>query len=176
MTIDPRDARPHDDAREDGGELILHAQEVSIRTERVGSRRVTLRKRVVEEEQTLTVTVRREEVEVVEEPLEASGGSEGRGEDLPLFAEVTGDELTAPVGTTRADLASFDDGDVELVLYAERPVVTMEVVAVERVRLSKDVVRTDETVTVDLAREEAVAELDSPHHDPSADLGDEYRR
>jgi len=86
-------------------------------TERIAVERVRLQKFVVEEEQTFTVTVRREEVRLVREPVEGVGALLP---DPPL-----------------------QDREFTMVLSEERVVVTKETVPVERVRLVTQVV-TDE--------------------------------
>ena len=117
----------------DRASLTLHEEVAVARTERVATERVVLRKRVVTEDQTVTVQVRREIAELVRLPLD---GQVHEGD------VVLDDETAVP----------------ELVLRAERPVVGVEVVDVERVRLVKEVVREQREVVVDLGRE--VAEVD----------------
>lgn len=142
--------------------LVAHAEQLSVRTERVARGRVVLRKRIVEEEQTVTVVVRREELEVVEEDLDVAAGSGLAGGDDALRVD---DADRGVAGADGLDAAVDDDGalrddDVEVVLYAERPVVTMEVVPVERVVVRRNVVREERTVVTDVSREEIVVEGD----------------
>ena len=116
----------------ENAELVLRAEEVRVATQRVARERVRLRRRVVTEEQTVTVPVRREVVEVVREPLD--GGA------------------AAPDGDHR------DESEV-LVLHEERPVVHTEVVATERVWLRRNGVREEVHEFVDVGREELVDDV-----------------
>lgn len=128
----------------EGGEMIRHEEELRTRVERYPAKRITMRKRAVEEEETITVRVRREEVEIVEEDLTIPEGEHSR---------------TGRVGRRDEDLDA--DGG-EIILYAERPVVTTEWVPVERVRLGRNTVREERSVTENVAREvvELVEERD----------------
>ncbi|MCS6710808.1 DUF2382 domain-containing protein [Brachybacterium sp. EF45031] len=117
----------------DGGSLTVHEEHLRVGTERVVSGRVRVRKRIVEEERTLQVTVRREEIEIIEEdadgvvgdtpaPTATADSAEGRGERGGLGGDI---------------IDAQDDDTLEIVLSEERPVVTMEVVPVERVIVRK---------------------------------------
>lgn len=159
--VNLRDADQYEaDPRADGeASLVAHREELRVRTEQVARGRVVLRKRVVEEEQTITVTVRREELEVLTEdatdlgagPLGQRGGGDGGLRSDRAEDQVHGRD--AGLGEARAD-------DEEMVLYAERPVVTMEVVPVERVVLRRSVTTEERTVGSDVSREEIVVEGD----------------
>jgi len=98
------------------------------RTEQSGTAR--LRKYVVTEQQSVTVPVVREEVRLEREPI--TNGNVGDGED----GAVIGEE------------------EHELTLHAERPVVSTEAVAVERVRLNKETVTEQETVGGEVRKEQ----------------------
>ena len=98
------------------------------RTEQTGKAR--LRKYVVTEEQQITVPVSHEEVRLEREPI--TGANVGDAYD--------GLEIT--------------EAEHEVTLRAERPVLTTETVAVERVRLGKETVRDEETVTADVRKEQ----------------------
>lgn len=103
-------------------------ERLSVETEQHESGRVRLRKYVVTEQQTITVPVRREEVRLERVPIgEDEGGA------------VEGLEI--------------GEAEYEIVLHEERPVVTTEVHAVERVRLSTEQVTESETVTGDVRKE-----------------------
>jgi len=91
--------------------------------------RVRVRRRVVEEEVTVTVTVRREELEIEREPA------------------------------SRFDPPSRDAGEPEtlvMVLHEERPVVGVEVVPTEVVRVRRAVVRGGERTVTDTVRREQI--------------------
>ncbi|HEY3833329.1 MAG TPA: YsnF/AvaK domain-containing protein [Acidimicrobiia bacterium] len=101
----------------EGASMTRSEEEVRVDTERVESGRARLTKHVVTEEQQVTVPVRREEVRVEREPIDADHQPDGAPE--------------------------IGEDEQELVLHEERPVVRTEVVPKETVRLSK-VENTDE--------------------------------
>lgn len=111
----------------DGNSVVRHEEQVNVGTERVQTGRARLRKRVVTEQETITVPVEREEVEIVREPI-----GEGQAHDG----------------------GSLGEEDVEVTLTEERPVVDKEVVAKERVGLDKNVVQDQERVQTEVGREE----------------------
>jgi uncharacterized protein (TIGR02271 family) len=105
---------------------------VGTRREEVG--RARLRKYVVSENMTESVPVTREEIRVEREPItEANIGS---AMDGPAISEE----------------------EHEVTLHAERPVVEKEAVPVERVRLDKDVITEQETVSADVRKEQIEVE------------------
>ncbi len=101
---------------------------VGTAREQVGKAR--LRKYVVTENVTQTVPVSREEVRVEREPI--TDANVGRAMDGPAISEE----------------------EHEVVLHAERPVVEKEAVPVERVRLDKETVTEQETVTDQVRKEQ----------------------
>ncbi len=105
-------------------------------TERVTAGRARLRKYIVTEQQQVTVPVTREEVRIEREPI-----TEGNYD-----AAMSGPELS--------------EEEHEVVLTAERPLIAKETVPVERVRLEKDVVTSEETVTADVRSERIETDLD----------------
>ena len=119
------------------GAMVRSEERLRVGTERVPSGRVRLVKYVVTEEVQVTVPIRREEVRLEEIPLgDEPAGTPGAGESLlPPGAE--------PVG-------GLPD---EVVLHAERPVVSVEVVPVERVRVRTEVVTGQEQISDRLQRE-----------------------
>lgn len=128
--------RPDDAAPTTAAALTRSAEQLRVSTEWVGTERVRLRKVVVTEQVTVTVPVSHEEIRVEREPMDA----EGAGGPLPAPAEP---------GTQH-----------EFVLHAQRPVVTTEVVPVERVRVSTAVVSGQTTVTESLREERVEADTD----------------
>ena len=147
----PLDAEAHDDAAavsraaaafedpsrvslaDDPSAMTLSEERLDVRLEAVPTERVTLRKRVVEETVTVPVTVRREVVELVTEPVEP--------------------------GTTVRDGATVAEGTAaDVILHAERPVVGLEVVPTERVRLVKSFTTEDVVVGGDVRHEQAEVE------------------
>lgn len=118
------------DGADQDGSITRWEERLSVQTEQHETARVRLRKYVVTEEQTITVPVRREEVRLEREPI------------------AEGDE--AVVSASDHELG---DAEYEIVLHEERPVVTTELHAVERVRLSTESVTESETVTGDVRKE-----------------------
>ncbi len=111
------------------GTLTLSEERLHAGTEQVETGRARLRKVVVTEQKSITVPVRREEVRLVREPIE--GG-------------VTGGTLT--------------EGEIDVTLHEERPVVAKETVATERVRLDTTQVTEEKTVTAEVGHEELKTE------------------
>ncbi|MGA5301746.1 YsnF/AvaK domain-containing protein [Nucisporomicrobium flavum] len=114
--------------------------------------RARLRKHVVTEEVQITVQVRREELRLEREPI-AEGGRE-----LVHDPDVFGPR----------EVFETPEGGViyEVTLHEERPVVTTEIVPMERVRLSK-LVHTDAHVFAGEVRKERI-EAELPGQDPTA--------
>lgn len=128
-------------------------------TERVASTRFRLVKYVVTEEVQITVPIRREEIRVEEVPIDAV--DEGTGESLVAGDESYGAHSARPVpGTAPGALPE------EIVLHAERPVVGVEVVPVERVRLRRELAQGQERVTGQVQREQIVVD-ETPSPDVS---------
>ncbi len=128
------------------GELVVTRSEQQLRagTETVAVARARVRKVIVTEERTITVVLRHEEYRLDTEPITA---------DTSLPAAAGGAPATAAAPTGEPDT-------VELVLHAEQPVITTEVVAVERLRISTHRVSDEKTVSGQVQRE--VVELDPP--------------
>jgi stress response protein YsnF len=134
----------------DGG-MVRSEERLQVTTERVATTRARLVKYVVTEEVQITVPIRREEIRVEEVPIDAP--DPGPGESLSGPDEVSaGAPTTSPVPVVGGGLPE------EIVLHAERPVVTVEVVPVERVRLRTEVVTGTETVTDQVQREQIVVD------------------
>ncbi len=124
----------------DGADLVIIRSEEQLRieTDAVPVRRVQLRKYIVTEERTVTVQLRHEEVRIEQEPIPDPG---------------TGTVAPGDPGEVDVHLGPGDDRDVTMLLYAERPLISTEVVPVERIRVSKYVVSDEETVTAGVRRE-----------------------
>jgi stress response protein YsnF len=118
----------------DDGAMTRSEERLAVGTERVAATRVRVVKYVVTEEVQVTVPIRREEIRVEEVPVDAPDG--GPGESL-----------------VAADAAGSGGLPDEIILHAERPVVTVEVVPTERVRLRTETVGGQETVTDRVQRE-----------------------
>lgn len=123
------------DRSADNGEMIRREEELHVGTQRVETGQVRLRKHVVTEQQTVTVPVQREEVQVVRETIADGTPSNAR----------------------------LGEGDAEQVvtLSEERPVVEKTVVDKERVGLQTNTVTEQQQVTAEVGREEIVVENDT---------------
>ena len=111
-----------------GQESMTRSEEqLKIGKEQVETGRVRLVKHTVTEQQNITVPVSHEEVRVVREPI-ADGGTSTRGK-------------------------AFREEEAEVVLHEERPVVTKDTVAVERVGLGKETVTEQRTVGGEIRKE-----------------------
>jgi len=104
-------------------------ERLNVGTERQATGRARLRKYVTTENVTQTVPVQREEVRIEREPIT----------DANRDAALSGPELS--------------EEEHEVTLHEERPVVDKETVPVERVRLGKDTVTDQETVTEEVRKE-----------------------
>jgi stress response protein YsnF len=124
------------------GAMTRSEEQLRVGTERVAATRARLVKYVVTEDVQITVPIRREEIRVEEVPLDVDDGD--------LSAEET---LVPATGTTSS--GGLPD---EIILHTERPVVTVEVVPVERVRLRTELVQGQETVTERVQREQIVVD------------------
>jgi stress response protein YsnF len=140
----------------DGG-MTRSEEKLRVGTERVATTRARLVKYVVTEEVQITVPIRREEIRVEEVPLDAP--DLGPGESL-----VGPDGDVVGRGGDHGTVGGLPD---EIVLHTERPVVSVEVVPVERVRLRTETVQGQEQVTERVQREQIVVdETPSPGLSP----------
>jgi uncharacterized protein (TIGR02271 family) len=121
-------------------EITLSEEQLRVRTETVPVERVRLERYVVSEERTITVTVRREEVRLVREPIDPHAGTVGP-QSIP-----------------------DDEDDYVMVLREEQVEVVTRVVPIERVRLIRNVVVEPRAVSGDVRRERI--EVDSPGTPP----------
>jgi uncharacterized protein (TIGR02271 family) len=129
---------PH--AAHDEPEVVLSEEQLAVETRATATERVRVRKRVVTEDVTVTVTVRREELVIEREPVAGTSHKAAEAADFPL---------------------PTDTGEVEFVLHAEEPVVTKRVVPVERVKLSRNTI-TEERRIVDTVRRERAEVEEEP--------------
>ncbi|MDQ0736599.1 PRC and DUF2382 domain-containing protein [Arthrobacter agilis] len=130
-----RNAVGHDTSGPTTDEAMTRSEEqLHVGTERREAGRARLRKYVVTENVTETVPVSREEVRVEREPI--TDANRGDAYDGPAISEE----------------------EHEVVLNAERPVVEKETVPVERVRLDKETVTSNETVNGEVRKEEIEVE------------------
>ncbi len=137
------------------GEGMVRSEErLRVGTEQVAATRVRLVKYVVTEEVQITVPIRREEIRVEEVPIDAADNGVGES----LVEDGHGAYGGAPTGTVAAGFGQGAGLPAEIVLHTERPVVSVEVVPRERVRLRTELVQGQETVTGQVQREEIVVD------------------
>jgi uncharacterized protein (TIGR02271 family) len=117
-------------------DMIRSEERLKVGTEQVESGHVHLRKYVVTEEQQVTVPVRHEEVRVEREPI-ASG---------------------QPTG------AKIGEQEQDVVLHAEKAVVSKETVPVEKVRLNTETVTEEQTVSGEIRKEQIEVSDDTKKH------------
>jgi len=112
-------------------------EELDVGTARREAGRARLRKYVVTENVTQTVPVEREEVRIEREPI--TDANVGQATDGPAISEE----------------------EHEVTLHAEEPVVEKRAVPKERVRLDKETVTDEETVSEDVRKEQIEGEGDA---------------
>jgi len=130
-----------DGAETSDGGMVRSEEQLRVGTEQVPATRVRIVKYVVTEEVQVTVPIRREEIRVEEVPLDA--------------VDEPGESLV-PASSGGRGLPD------EIVLHTERPVVSVEVVPTERVRLRTEVVQGQETVTRQVQREQIAVDQQGP--------------
>jgi uncharacterized protein (TIGR02271 family) len=129
--LDRRDTVGHDTSGPTTDDAMTRSEEqLRVGTERREAGRARLRKYVVTENVTQTVPVSREEVRIEREPITDAN---------------RGDALSGP---------DISEEEHEVTLHEERPVVEKETVPVERVRLGKETVTDQESVTEEVRKEE----------------------
>ena len=160
--VPPPPAAPavHGTAQDHGG-MTRSEERLVVGTERVATSRARLVKYVVTEEVQITVPIRREEIRVEEVPLDAA--DPGPGESLLPADQLPSGEHLAAGGhrTGEYDTEGHQPAEGlpdEVVLHTERPVVSVEVVPVERVRLRIGTVAGQERITEQVQREQIVPE------------------
>ena len=144
-----------DTASADAALVVTRSEEqLRVATARRPYQRVVVRRHVVTETvvQQVEVQVRREVLEVERTPIDDPAGT---------VDVVPGD---APL----RDALSPDADVLEFVLHEERPVVGVQVVPVERVRIITDRVRGEQAVSADLRSERI--DIDAPPARAGADL------
>jgi stress response protein YsnF len=127
------------------GAMTRSEERLVVGTDVVEIGRARLRKHVVTEQVQMTVTVRREELRLEREPVPAHQQS------LVTDPDVFG---------TDEGFVTPDGGVIfEVTLHEERPVVTTEIVPVERVRLRKVVETDSQTVSGEVRKERIEVEV-----------------
>jgi uncharacterized protein (TIGR02271 family) len=127
-----------------GDDAMTRSEErLTVGMEQHPTGKVRMRKHIVTEYVTTTVPVRREELRLEHVPPDEAG--------------------TGQTGSEAQD-AEAAESEHEMILYAERPVVTTETVPVERVRLGKQTVTEQQTVSGEVRKERIELDLpDDPH-------------
>ena len=122
-------------------------EQLNVGTQKVQTGKARLRKYVVTEQQTVTVPVQREEVRLEREPITDAN---------------VGDAMSGP---------ELSNEEHEVTLTEERVVVNKETVPVERVRLDKDTVTEQQTVSEDVSHEEIELDGDTTTRGTAGDAG-----
>ncbi len=125
--------------------MVRSEEQLRVGTELRETERVRLVKRVVTEDVTMTVQIRREELVVEREPIANGAAYYDDGETA--YTDAEREQLYSAVET------AFDGDVVEVVLYEEKPRVEMEVVPIERVRISREAHTHDEVVSGQVRKE-----------------------
>ena len=120
-----------------GDTMTRSEEELHVGTRTVATGRVRVRKRVVTEMATVTVPVSHEELTIEREDLDEDDGE-------------------APAGS------GLSSTEHEIILYAERPVVTTRVVATERVRIGTRTVHEEQEVSGQVRKEKIDLEQPGP--------------
>ncbi|XTR52179.1 PRC and DUF2382 domain-containing protein [Pseudarthrobacter sp. So.54] len=132
-----RDTVGHDTSGPTTDDAMTRSEErLNVGTEKVEAGRMRLRKHVVTENVTTTVPVSREEVVLEREPI---------------TEENRGDAMVSP---------ELSEEEHEVILHEERPVVTKETVPVERVRMGKETITDEQTVTEEVRKEQITTDGD----------------
>ena len=128
----------HDTSGPTTDDAMTRSEErLNVGTQTREAGRARLRKYVVTENVTQTVPVSHEEVRIEREPITDAN---------------VGDATSGP---------SISEEEHEVVLHEERPVVAKETVPVERVRLDKETVTEQETVSEDVRKEQIDTDVDN---------------
>ncbi|MGY1764252.1 PRC and DUF2382 domain-containing protein [Geodermatophilus sp. SYSU D00779] len=128
------------------GAMTRSEERLRVATERYAAKRVRVVKYVVTEEVQVTVPIRREEIRIEEVPLDDG----------------------APATAGALDAVGTGGLPETIVLHAERPVVSTEVVPVERVRLRTEWVQEQQQVRDQVRRERVDVDQDRTAQDRTA--------
>ena len=151
------------DGKSGDAHMVRSQERLTAGTERVATGRARMRRFLVRQEQQITVSVAREDVRVeyvtdIDPAMMDAGGrgvwadDSSPGADQPQHVEADHQPYRQDDRTVGGENAAGREG--WMVLYAQRPVVTMEWVPVERVRLSTVAVTAEETVTGEVRKEQ----------------------
>ncbi|MHA7209385.1 YsnF/AvaK domain-containing protein [Arthrobacter sp. MDT1-65] len=133
-------------SRPEGDYSMTRSEEqLRVGTEIRETERVRLVKRVVTEDVTMTVQIRREELVVERVPVKDGVPFYDDGQNS--YTEAERERLYSAVET------AFNGETVEVVLYEEKPRVEMDVVPIERVRVRREARTHDEVVSGQVRKE-----------------------
>jgi len=140
---------PPDDSHH-GASMTRSEEHLKVGTERVEATRVRLRKYIVTEYETVRVPVSHEEVRLERVPITDAepvpGAIDGATADANLDARDAADRSRDNLHTDSHNNAP-DAPEPEIILHAERVVVSVETVPIEIVRLGKETVTENTRVT-----------------------------
>jgi len=126
-------------------EMTRSEEELRVGTELRETERVRLVKRVVTEDVTMTVQIRREELVVERVPVR---------DGKPLYDDGEGTFTNAERERLYSAVETAFSGDVtEMVLYEEKPRVEVDVVPIERVRVSREIHTEDQAINGQVRKE-----------------------
>ncbi len=133
-------------SRPEGDYSMTRSEEqLRVGTEIRETERVRLVKRVVTEDVTMTVQIRREELVLERVPVKDGVPFYDDGQNT--YTEAERERLYSAVET------AFNNDTVEVVLYEEKPRVEMDVVPIERVRVRREARTHDEVVSGQVRKE-----------------------
>ena len=137
--------RPTTRAADGMVELTLSEERLRVGTERHEAERVRLRKRIEIEQVERTVAVYREELRIEREPIGEQEAQEGMGR-----------------------FRIGDEEEREIILHEERPVVSKDVIPVERIRVRAERIAGEQTVRDEIRKER----IDIAHETPGGGMPD----
>ncbi|QRO87110.1 DUF2382 domain-containing protein [Kytococcus sedentarius] len=141
--------------------LVRHEEKLTAAVQRVARGATRVRKRVITETVTVEVEVQREVLEVEEAPAAASGiaaGGTGTAADTAGGQAVGAEQLAQ----RQVDAQPREEEVQVVTLHRQRPVVTLETVPYEEVRVVKRTVTVPHEVTETVRREHVdVHEVDA---------------
>ncbi len=132
-------------ADDDEVSMTRSEEQLRVGTELRETERVRLVKRVVTEDVTMTVQIRREELVVERVPVQ--NGAPLYDDGAGTFSKAERERLYSAVET------AFNGDVVEMVLYEEKPRIEVDVVPIERVRISREAHTHDEVVSGQVRKE-----------------------
>ncbi|MDE9364970.1 YsnF/AvaK domain-containing protein [Luteipulveratus sp. YIM 133132] len=147
--------------------VVRHEERLDVSKERRAAGKVRIGKRTVTETVQVPVQVRREVLVYEELPVEGGDTLPSQdGEATAAHPDGTSAVPHPADGTDHGAVDGLPSAPTEVVLHEERPVVSLETVPVERVRLVPSTTDAEHTVTQPVRREEV--ELVRTDDEPTA--------